>query len=76
MPGHRVGVDGEHHRRGVVLPVVGGEVVHAGEVVGSELEVMPGGVRQLVVIGAVAARVDLDVSVEVDGVDRGDVDGG
>ena len=29
MPGHGLRVDGEHHRRGVALPVVLGEVVDA-----------------------------------------------
>ena len=73
MPGHGLRVDGEHHGRGIALPVVLGHGVDGGRL-GVQLEVLLGRRDQLVVVCVVAMVVGLDVSVDVDRVDGIEID--
>ena len=68
------GVDGEHHRGGVVATVMLGEVVDPREMIRTEIEVASRRLGQFRVVGALAGRVDLDVGVDVDGLYGVDVD--
>jgi hypothetical protein len=74
MPGGRLGVDREHHGRDVALAVVLGKRVDGGGALGAELEVLLCRGAQLVIRELVPMTVDLDVGVDVDRVDGGEID--
>ena len=74
MPHPMAGVDGEHHRRGVALPIVIGDGIHAGQHPWRHPEVRGGRLDQHIVVGLVTVTVDLDVGVDVDGLDPVEID--
>jgi len=52
------GVDSEHHCRGVALPIIISDGIHAGHHPRRHLEVLGGGLDQHIVVGLVAVTID------------------
>jgi len=74
MAGSGLGINGEHHRSGVVPSVMLGKIVDAADPIRSEVEVAIGGRREFVVVGTPALGVDFHMGVNVDRVESGEVD--